>query len=318
MTGILFMVLITAGCGKNEYDLAFDPYHGTGAVSVSDDGMALCAHSFAENLCVTDGDISAGTDVDLSHAAAGALFDLKNANVIYAKNVHERLYPASLTKVMTALVALKYGNPEDLITVSGNAAGITESGAQLCGLKQGDTLTLNQALHALLMYSANDAGVAIAEQISGSVTDFAELMNKEAAALGATNCQFKNPHGLQDEAHYVTAYDLYLIFNEAMKYELFTEIIRSQEYQTTYHDRAGKEKSFNFHTTNQYLAGNYEPPANVTVIGGKTGTTNAAGNCLILLSKDKSGASYISVILRCDERQILYEEMTDLLSEISK
>ena len=247
---------------------------------------------------------------------SAVVMEASTGTVLYEKNCHDQSYPASITKVMTALVALKYGNPEDMITVSAVSAGITESGAQLCGLKTGDNLTLDQALHALLINSANDAGMAIAEHVGGSVENFAEMMNKEAAELGATNCHFVNPHGLHDENHYVTAYDLYLIFNEAMKYEKFSEIIMMDSYSTTYTDRNGNPKTFDFKTTNLFLQGEYTPPEQITVIGGKTGTTNAAGSCLILLSKDSSGNPYISVVLHSSERAVLYEEMKGLLSAI--
>lgn len=306
------------GCASKEYSLPYDPDASVSSFQMAENSMASQTALFAEELCVTATDVNHGADVDATQFSSAGLFDLNKHEVLYAKNVHEHLYPASTTKVMTALVALKYGNPEDVITVSPVSAGITESGAQLCGLKAGDTLTLTQALHALLMYSANDAGLAIAEHIGGSVEQFAEMMNQEALEIGATNCHFVNPHGLQDDSHYVTAYDLYLIFNEALKYDLFSEIIGMTAYTTTYSDKNGNPKTFDFKTTNQYLQGNYTPPENVTVIGGKTGTTNAAGNCLVLLSKDVSGNPYISVILRCSERGILYEEMTGLLSEINK
>lgn len=315
---VMAISCLVSGCASKEYRFAYDPDASVSSFQMSENMMMSQADLFAEELCVTAVDVNHGAKVDASQFSSAALFALNQNEVLYAKNIHERLYPASTTKVMTALVALKYGNPEDMITVTTVAAGITESGAQLCGLKAGDTLTLTQALHALLMYSANDAGLAIAEHIGGSVEQFAEMMNQEAQALGATNCHFVNPHGLQDDSHYVTAYDLYLIFNEALKYDLFSEIIGMNSYTTTYTDKNGKPKTFEFGTTNQYLQGNYTPPENITVIGGKTGTTNAAGNCLVLLSKDASGNPYISVILRCTERGILYEEMTGLLSEINK
>lgn len=305
------------GCGQKSYSFSYDPDTSVSAFRITENSKAEAAASFASALCVADSDISGSGSVDMSQASAAGLFDLNNHEVLYAKNIHERLYPASLTKVMTALVALKYGNPEDIITVTANAQ-ITESGAQLCGLKEGDHLTLDQALHALLMYSANDAGVAIAEHIGGSVEGFADMMNEEALAIGATNSHFVNPHGLQDENHYVTAYDMYLIFNEAMKYDLFTEIIHMTSYNTTYTDKDGNTKELDFETTNQYLKGVYQAPDNITVIGGKTGTTNAARNCLILLARDTSGSPYISVILGASERGILYEEMTALLQEIQK
>lgn len=314
----LLCVHLTAGCASKEYRFAYDPDSSVSSFQMLENRMISQSALFAEDLCVASSDINNGADVDESLFGSAALFSLNKNEVLYAKNIHERLYPASTTKVMTALVALKYGNTEDKITVSALASGITESGAQLCGLKAGDTLTLDQALHALLMYSANDAGLAIAEHIGGSVEHFSEMMNEEAARIGATNCHFVNPHGLQDESHYVTAYDLYLIFNEAIKYNLFSEIIGMTSYTTTYSDKNGNAKTFEFGTTNQYLQGNYYPPENVTVIGGKTGTTTAAGNCLVLLSKDASGSRYISVILKCTERGLLYEEMTGLLSEINK
>jgi D-alanyl-D-alanine carboxypeptidase len=216
---------------------------------------------------------------------------------------------------MTALVALKYGSTDQMLTASENVI-ITESGAQLCGLKPGDQMTLDQALHILLLYSANDVAILIAEGVAGSVDEFVELMNEEAASIGATNCNFTNPNGLTDEDHYVTAYDLYLIFQEALQYDLFNQIIQMTSYSTVYTDADGNEKSLEMDTTNQYLKGVYEAPAGVTVIGGKTGTTNAAGHCLILLSRSSNGTPYISVIMKDGSREELYTDMTALLELI--
>jgi len=281
--------------------------------AVSQDQLA---DSFASDLCVVGADYMVGTDVSMENESAAGLFDVNHNKVIYAKNIHERLNPASLTKVMTALVAIKYGNTEDMITCSENVK-ITESGATLCGLKEGDRLTLNQALHALLINSANDAAVAIAEHIGGSVEGFAGMMNEEAILLGATNSHFVNPHGLTANEHYVTAYDMYLMMNAAMQYELFNEIIHMNEYSTVYYDKNDREKEMDFRSTNLFFHGDYSAPDKITVMGGKTGTTNAAGNCLILLTKDTGGNPYISVILRASQRTLLYEEMIDLLEEIN-
>ena len=305
------------GCGNKEIPFAYNPNYEVSSYRVVNEVSSVVASSFAENLCVVNSDV--GTDnqaVDMTEATSAGLFDLNSNKVMYAKNIHERLQPASLTKIMTALVALKYGNPDDLITVTDEAA-ITESGAVLCGLKTGDQLTLNQALHALLIHSANDAAAAIAVHIGGSLDGFAELMNQEALAIGATNSHFVNPHGLTEDNHYVTAYDLYLIFNEALKNDLINEIIHMTSYETVFMDKDGKSKTFSFTTTNQYLKGTYKAPEQVTVIGGKTGTTSAAGNCLILLSKDTSGNPYIPVILHSSDRAVLYTEMTELLNVIN-
>ena len=313
LSGCLCFILLFSltGCGSKTISLAYKEQNND--TSVLEDRRA---DTFASNLCVVNENISADTTVELEKESAAGLFDVNGKNVIYAKDIHERLYPASLTKIMTALVALKYGNTDDVITVTENVK-INESGAQLCGLKAGDKLTLNQALHALLIYSANDAGVAIAEHIGGSIEGFADMMNEEALSIGATNSHFVNPHGLPDNDHYVTAYDMYLIMNEAMQYDLFNEIIHMSDYATVYYDSEGNEKNMSFQTTNLFLRGNYSSPDKITVIGGKTGTTNAAGNCLILVSRDTGGNPYISVILRASTRDLLYDEMVGLLNEIN-
>lgn len=310
------VLLCAAGCGEAQIPFAYNADYDVSSFRVFTENSSVTADAFASDLCVVNGDINVDDAVlDMSQATAAGLFDLNNNTVLYAKNIHDQLSPASLTKLMTAVVALKYGNPDDLITASANV-NITESGAVVCGLKEGDQLTLNQALHALLIKSANDAAVAVAEHIAGSVEAFAELMNQEAVAIGATNSHFVNPHGLTADNHYVTAYDMYLIFREALKYDLVNEIIRMSSYETVYIDKNGNSKQLSFLTTNWYLNGNEKAPEQVSVMGGKTGTTNAAGNCLILLARDTSGNPYIAVILRSSEREIMYDEMSDLLGEI--
>lgn len=306
-----------AGCGGVDYAM---PYRADSEVS-SFNVMAFLVddrvESFAADLCVVKDDIISDEELDVSQAGSAVLFNLNDREVIYSKNAHERMYPASLTKVMTALVALKNASVDQVLAANEKVV-VTESGAQLCGIKNGDTMTLDQALHVLLINSANDAALLIAENIGGSTEEFVAMMNEEAKRLGATNTHFANPHGLTDETHYTTAYDMYLIFNEAIKYEAFNEIIHMSAYQTTYYDKNGRAKELNLRNTNGFLNGNVQSPENITVIGGKTGTTNAAGHCLILLSKDVNGAPYISVILRCETGDALYLEMTDLLEEIKK
>lgn len=310
--------LVNSGCGEQEIPFAYNSDYDVSSFRVITENSSVVADAYATELCVVGKDTDINVDdsvVDMSEATAAGLFDLNRQTVMYAKNIHERLAPASLTKLMTAVVALKYGNPDDVITV-GPEVNITESGAVVCNLKEGDKITLNQALHALLIKSANDAAAAIAVHIAGSEEKFADMMNEEAMAIGATNSHFVNPHGLTADNHYVTAYDMYLIFNEAIKYEKINEIIHMSSYDTVYTDKDGNSKQLSVSTTNQYLAGNYKAPDQVVVIGGKTGTTNAARNCLILLVRDTSGNPYIAVILSSKERDLLYTEMTDMLNEI--
>ncbi len=114
----------------------------------------------------------------------------------------------------------------------------------------------------------------------------------------------------------VTPYDMYLIFREALKYDLVNEIIRMTSYETVYTDKSGNSKQLSFTTTNWNLNGNQKAPEQVSVMGGKTVTTNAAGNCLILLARDTAGNPYIAIVMRAVEREVMYGEMSDLLDEI--
>lgn len=312
--GVLLAACVCTGCGGPSFEMPYYVDYDVSSFNVVTRQETRTATPFAANLCVSASDVPSDT-VDMSQAEAAGLFGLEGCQVLYAKNIHTRLHPASLTKVMTALVALKYGQLNQVLTAS-DAVTITESGAVLCGLKRGDTMSLDQALRILLVYSANDVSMLIAENVGGSVERFVEMMNQEAARLGATNTHFMNPHGLTESEHYTTVYDLYLIFNEAIKYETFNEIIHMSGYQTVYYDKDGKEKSFDKSTTNQFLKGEQQAPANVTVIGGKTGTTSAAGHCLMLFSRDANGSPYISIVLRSEGTAQLYGEMIDLLEEI--
>ncbi len=316
LLGVWMIGTLTA-CGTETFSMQYDYEYPVSSYKILKADESDLAKSFASSLCVTDANNAGITTVNMSNANAAGLFNVSTGETIYAKNVHTKYNPASLTKVMTALLALKYGELDSNLTVSENAVHLP-SGASNCGLKPGDRLTLDQALHALLICSANDAAIVIAEGISGSVEAFAELMNEEAYRIGATNCHFMNPHGLTQEDHLITAYDMYLIFNAACQYDVFTEIISMNSYTTQYFDKSGSVVEMSVKTTNQYLNGNCKTPDRITVIGGKTGTTNAAGQCLILLAKDIYGNSYIGIILGSIERAVLYEQMTGLLGEVYK
>lgn len=295
-----------------------DPYVDSQVRTAVMDGVESehRASSFTADLCVTAGDVEAD-DTDLAYAEAGALMDLSNKEVLFAQNVHERLYPASLTKIMTALVALKYGNLDDTIFIDENALDIDPE-SSVCYLEYGDELTLRQLIYGLLIASGNDAGNAIAYHVGGSIENFVAMMNQEAYEIGATNTHFMNAHGLQDENHYTTAYDVYLMFREALKYDVFQDAINQKNYTVTYTKADGEQYERTWYATNYYFTGEAAAPDDVTVYGGKTGTTDEAGACLSLLSKDPYGNSYFSVIMKSVTKDDLYMQMNDLLSIINK
>ena len=304
----LFAAFLLAGCGSEVKEA---PYQLSERSMLGGEGQGV--HFFAEDLCVPDG--SGAYEDEAVTAESAALFSLSDGTVPYYKNMYERMNPASITKVMTALVAIRHGNLSDLVTVTEDAV-ITESGASLCNIHPGDRLTLEQLLYGLMLPSGNDAGAAIAVHISGSIPAFAELMNEEAAALGATGTHFTNPHGLTDEDHYTTAYDLYLILNEALKEPEFRTIAGTSSYYAEYVDSAGETVSQTWKMGNQYLTGEREAPEGITVTAGKTGTTQAAGYCLIVSSETDAGDEYISVVLKADSRPALYDNMTNLMNKI--
>ena len=271
--------------------------------------------AFASDLCVVTDEASYDPDFVTSQAAA--LFDMDDREVLYSKDVFERMYPASITKIMTALVAIKEGDLKSRVLVTDDAV-ITEPGATLCGIEPGDTLTLEQLLYGLMLPSGNDAGAAIAVHIAGSIEAFSDMMNEEAVRLGATGTHFVNPHGLNDPDHYTTAYDLYLIFNEALKYPVFRQIVGTTAYTANYHNKNSEPVSKTWKGSNWFMTGERETPDGLKVFGGKTGTTKAAGYCLIMASRDDSDKEYISVVLKADSRPHLYDNMTNIISKIVK
>ena len=309
--------LVLSGCSAGSGAKLEKPYSFEAHPFILDQeatGQPSVVPLFAQDLCVVSDE--SAFDAGEVDSEAGALFSLSDNNVLYSKNAFERLYPASTTKVMTALIAVKYGNLDDMVTVTEDAV-ITEAGATLCGIEPGDTLTMRQLLYGLMLPSGNDAAAAIAVHMSQSVEAFAEVMNEEAARLGATGTHFVNPHGLHNENHYTTAYDLYLIFQEALKYPEFREVTKTAVYAADYKDKDGNTVNKTWEGGNWYLTGRRQAPEGVTVFSGKTGTTQAAGCCLIMASRRVGGdEEYISVVMKAGSRNNLYDNMTNIISKI--
>lgn len=304
--------LTVTGCGTQKNELL--DYH----VEISEADMAFGNNGMEQNylsddICVIPkAEQTKEKDMVMSSKASLIVNDT-DSKMLYADNIYQKVYPASITKIVTALVALKYGNLDDVVTISYNASHITEYGAKLCGFAQGDQIVLRDLLSSFLVCSGNDAGIAIAEHISGSVPAFAKLMNKEVKRLGAVQSHFVNPHGLHDRKHYTTAYDLYLIFHELTKNQTFLDIVSQPYYIARFKGKDKKKKKLYFTSTDRYLIGRAQAPSGIRVIGGKTGTTFDAGSCLILYSQGQNDTHYISVVLKADGGESLYTQMNHLL-----
>lgn len=236
----------------------------------------------------------AGTEPPVINALAAVVVEESTGRVLYSKNALEKRSIASTTKIMTALVAMENANMEDEVTVSRRAASI---GGSTAGLREGEKYKLEELLYLLLMISGNDAAIAIAEHVGGSVENFAVMMNARAKSLGAVNSNFVTPHGLDRENQYSTAYDVALITIEALKHPLFRKIVSTTSSYIPGH---------NLYNTNELL-GSY-PGAD----GVKTGYTGKAGRCLVASAK-KNGMRLISVVLGSPTRSARAEASRKLL-----
>ena len=219
-------------------------------------------------------------------AKAACILDMHSGRVLFEANMHARLPMASTTKVMTALLAIERGDLQAQVTCSERAFGVPGTSIYL---QQGETLTLEEMLKGLMLSSGNDAAVAIAEHIGGTTAQFVGMMNERARELGAHNTHFANPHGLPDDRHYTTAYELALISREAMKNGVFRRLVSTQHASIPWQ---GRTYSRQLNNKNRLLSG-YDGATGV-----KTGYTSRAGRCLVFGAR-RGELELIGVVLGC-------------------
>lgn len=259
--------------------------------------------------------IAAETD---NSSAAGARLCIDNTmnTVISSENAFKQIYPASITKIMTALLVLEHGNLSDMTTVT-EPIVLNDPMAVSFGLQVGDTMTVEALMYAMMNGSENDCAVALGRYIAGNDAAFVELMNQRAAELGATHTHFTNPHGLHSPEHYTTAYDLYLIFQELITHEEFQTIASTPRYSLQYTNGNGSSFTRSIANSNMFISQTYAVPEGLTILGGKTGTTNEAGCCLIVQARDSSGHDYIAVVCGASTSGGRYVQMQELLKGIT-
>lgn len=314
---ISIMILSLTACGSSEDELVA-LYSSSDSVVNTDIGEFIIGQTVPllteEKLCyVTEDQLVA--DSELSCAAA-ILIDVTHNKFIQGQDIFKKVYPASITKLLTAYVVLKYGNIDDEYTIKENDCGITEEGAQLIGFKKGDVVKVKDLLYCLLVYSGNDAGVALAEYISGDVETFCDLMNNEAKRMGCNNTHYVNPHGLHNEDHYTCAYDVYIILSSCMEYDIFREITQTDDYEFSHLNAQGEYETVSFSTTNKFKTGRYPLPEGITILATKTGTTYSAGSCLVQYISDAEGNEYIAGIWGTQSSDSLYSQMTYLMEKV--
>ena len=233
-----------------------------------------------------------------------------HGQTLYERNSQDILYPASLTKVLTAVVVMENCKLDDNVTVNQTAIDSVEYGYITANLQEGEIFTVEQLLNILMVSSANDAALVLAEHISGSVEDFVKLMNETAIKIGCTNSNFVNPNGVHHENHYSTAHDLALIANYSLQFDELKELYKKTYYKLPATDLYSRDDRI-FTTTNELILSgstNYYRYAK----GLKTGFTTPAGHCLIGYSS-KDSLELITVLLNCSTSDNRYLETKNLL-----
>lgn len=248
----------------------------------------------------TEGTSTDSTSSELTLTAESAiLMDATTGKILYEKNSRTKQYPASITKLMTILLALEHGSLEDEITFSHDAVFSIEPGSAHIAIQEGEILTLEQVLYGIMLRSANECANAAAEYVDGSMEKFAEHMTARAKELGCENTNFVNANGLFDENHYTTAYDMALIAQELLKNETYRSMMSNTYYLIPPTNKQPEERPL--HGQHQMLNENslyyYEPTE-----GGKTGYTVEAQNTLVTYAK-QGDTELIAVVLKCNGAQ---------------
>lgn len=239
-------------------------------------------------------------EVDLQLQCTHAvLMDAETATVLYDQDAYQQAYPASMTKVMTALLTLEAiadgtVTEDTLVTVSEYASQKVYADESTANLLPGEQMRIKDLLYCLMLPSANDAAKALAEHLGGSCEAFVQQMNERAKELGCQNTHFVNPNGLHDPQHYTTAYDIALMFRETLQYDLFNTMIMAPDYTTAPTNLSDERYFYNTNglVSNYYYGGHVYDKC----IGGKTGSTTEAGKCLVAAARDGDKVM-ISVIM---------------------
>lgn len=226
------------------------------------------------------------------------IYDRASQRILFEKNGQKQVPMASTTKIMTAIVVLENANLKDVVTVTQKAAG---TGGSRLGLKTNDKITVHDLLYGLMLKSGNDAAVALAIYVGGSIEGFANMMNAKAQKLGCIHSHFVTPHGLDQQEHYTTAYELAIMADYALKIPKFKEIVHTKSYTVTINNRP-----MVISNTNELL-GSLEG-----VYGVKTGFTNGAGRCLVTACK-RGNLDIITVVLGADTKKIRTQDSIKLI-----
>lgn len=308
--------ILVSGCGLADEKVLLANEHGLSEDAVSASSLTSGKQSWSGvDVCVPDDDTQY-EDEDVS-AGAALLFSLDRPDAVYAKNVYQKMNPASITTLFTAYVVLQNKKLSDTVTVTEDEiAGLWHTST--IGLEAGDQVTVEQLLHGMLLCSGVDAANVLAVETAGSKDAFVKMMNDAAGECGCVDTQFQNPNGLTETGHYTTVYDIYLILHKLAEDEQFMKIISTGTYHAVYQNAEGEQQEKTYTSTVRYVEDGISQLGSVNIIGGKTGTTSSAGHCLALICSSDSGEKYLAVVLKAKSRDSLYEQIEHIVKKIEK
>lgn len=230
-------------------------------------------------------------------ASSYMLLDQNTGHILMEHNIDEMIYPASVTKILTAILVIENCDPDEMVTITKDAFWNITYGSSSAGLVEGEIMSVNDMLYCMMLASANEASNALAIHIAGSVENFVAMMNLKAIQLGAYNSNFQNPNGLHDDNHYTTARDMSIVTKYALKNEYFSQIVETAQKSIS---ATNKNSEKIVYTTNTLILRKSDPRYYQYANGIKTGFTTPAGNCLVSQA-EKNNMQLISLLFNCEK-----------------
>lgn len=310
LLGGLILVLLSRGNSLKEA-VPYDRSRRIFGTSANED--MLTAKGLADALCVGSGDTSL-SGVEPKEGELAGLFDIKEKKIPFSKGIYEQVSPGEITQLMTALVAYEKLDMEQTVTIEQEDV-VSRRSMTSCGLSAGNVISARQLLNAVLVYSADDACLALARSCAQSQEAFVQLMNEKARELGMTNTSFANATGTSDENQYTTIYDIYLLLNAVLQKSDLINGMGVTGYTMNYSKANKDTKQQRLDSNNLYVTGRVSVPKGVTVLGGKMVTSDSE-NYTVLLVQNPYGDPFAAIILQASTQTDMYERMAQMLEKI--
>ena len=332
---VLLFTTVLAGCGGSSEDTELMGSYASSDNVINYDVGAMQEATFAPLLSewficdVTQSMMSTDSVFDEEKPKnTGSAFVVNRTTneLLFGYNMLSSVYPASITKLLTTLVVLQNCDLTETVTIDSFVVDMKRG--SVTELNEGDVITVYNLLVLLLTNSANNAAIALARYVAGSEEEFVVMMNESMDNMGVNDTNFENASGLHLDKHKTTPYDMYIVYQECSKYPAFREIMKLTEGEYEYTNAKGERCLRPYFTTNCFKTSKerekssdsktYPLPEGFKVLGGKTGTTNFAGYCLLLHVADANGTEYIVAAFHCENEKKLYEKLYDLMVEYCK